>query len=104
MRLGRAGRSINRPAAPIVSGAPQPAGFILAMLKYLVLILVIAAVWYGYRYVNNRKKAAGQPVTPPPAHPQVKAEDMAACRVCGAYVAEATVKSCGRNDCPYPVV
>lgn len=74
------------------------------MLKYLLLILVIAGVWYGYRYVNRKKTAAGEPVTPPPAHPQVKAEDMSACRVCGAYVAEATAKSCGRNDCPYPVV
>ena len=73
------------------------------MLKYLLLILVIAGVWYGFRYVN-KKKAAAPPVTPPPAQPQVKAEDMTACRVCGAYVAEATVKSCGRNDCPYPAV
>lgn len=74
------------------------------MLKYLLLILVIAGVWYGYRYVNRKKSAPDStPVTPPP-RPQVKAEDLAACRVCGAYVAESTAKSCGRNDCPYPVV
>ncbi|HEX6956784.1 MAG TPA: hypothetical protein VF194_02275 [Ferrovibrio sp.] len=71
------------------------------MLKFLLLILVIAAVWYGYRYVN-RKEQTGARVAPAPAQPRVKAEDLVACRICGAYVAEATAKSCGRQDCPYP--
>lgn len=71
------------------------------MLKYLLLILLIAGVWYGYRYVN-RKKAAGEKVTPPPPRPPVTAEDMVACRICGTYVAPSAAKSCGRADCPYP--
>jgi hypothetical protein len=73
------------------------------MLKFLLLILVIAAVWYGFRYVNKPKP----PVAPPAPPPQVKsppgqAEDLAPCPVCGAYVAPGTAKSCGRADCPYP--
>lgn len=79
------------------------------MLKFLLLILAILAVWYGYRYVNRPKPG---PQAPPPARPQPgagpgaspapRAEDMAACAVCGTYVAESTAKSCGRSDCPYP--
>lgn len=71
------------------------------MLKYLLLILIVAGVWYGYRYVN-RKKDAGEPVTPPAPKSQVGAEDLAACPVCGAYVGAKSAKSCGRGDCPYP--
>jgi len=29
------------------------------------------------------------------------AEDMIACRVCGAYVPARGARSCGRADCPY---
>lgn len=73
------------------------------MLKYLILILVIVAVWYGFRYVNRRAELGRKPPSSPP-QPQTHAEDLAACRVCDAYVAEATAKSCGRKDCPYPKV
>ncbi|WP_341703406.1 hypothetical protein [Ferrovibrio sp.] len=79
------------------------------MLKFLLLILAILAVWYGYRYVNRPKPppppvppAGTKPGTPPEAAAAPRAEDMAACAVCGTYVAESTAKSCGRSDCPYP--
>jgi len=75
------------------------------MLKLLLLILVISGVWYGYRYVNRPQQGGGRvpPAPPKPeVKPQMRAEDMTACRVCGTYVAESTAKSCGRGDCPYP--
>ena len=75
------------------------------MLKFLLLILVITGVWYGFRYVSrqqdgNRRPPPARPQ--PESRPQSSAEDMIACRVCGTYVAESTAKSCGRADCPYP--
>jgi hypothetical protein len=79
------------------------------MLKFLLLILVITGVWYGFRYVSRQQgggrrppAARPKPENRPEARPQPAAEDMTACRVCGTYVAESTAKSCGRSDCPYP--
>ncbi|WP_298726026.1 hypothetical protein [uncultured Ferrovibrio sp.] len=75
------------------------------MLKYLLLILVIAGVWYGFRYVNRKKavgdKPAADTVDSQPRRP-VTAEDMVACSVCGIYVAPGAAKSCGQQNCPYP--
>lgn len=79
------------------------------MLKFLLLILIITGVWYGFRYVN-RPRGGGPPAARPEPRPdgqsqspaQMRAEDMTACPVCGTYVAESTARSCGRGDCPYP--
>lgn len=74
------------------------------MLKYLLLILVVAAVWYGWRFVSRKPAAKPPVVADPPAPPPVAAEDLKACPACGAYVNAAAAKSCGRPDCPYPQV
>ena len=70
--------------------------------KLLVLILVIAAVWYGYKYVNRINELRGElrRRAPRPKTRALEAEDMAKCRVCGAYVA-ADAGGCGKPDCPY---
>jgi hypothetical protein len=74
-----------------------------AFSKLVLLILVIAAVWVGYRWLNGparelpRRRAQAQ--APRPA---VHAEDLAPCGVCGAYVA-ARAPGCGRPDCPRPL-
>lgn len=70
-----------------------------AFPKFVLLILVIAAVWIGYRWLNGpprqlpRRRAAQRPV--------IHAEDLTPCGVCGAYVATAA-PGCGRPDCPRP--
>jgi hypothetical protein len=74
------------------------------MLKYLLLILVVAAVWYGWRVASRKAKPKPPVVAEPPAKPQVAAEDLKPCPACGAYVNAAAAKSCGRPDCPYPQV
>ncbi len=74
------------------------------MLKYLLLILVIAAVWYGWRYVNRKParppappQAPPQPAPEPPREqPRAVAEDLKPCPVCGTYTTGAT---CGRPEC-----
>jgi hypothetical protein len=70
----------------------------------LVFILIVGfAVWYAYRWINGprreRELPRRRPAPPPP--PKLEAEDLTACRTCGAYVA-AGARSCGRADCPYP--
>jgi hypothetical protein len=71
------------------------------MLKYLLLILVIAGVWYGWRYMNrkpaNKTPAPPQnPSGPAPEPPKVAAEDLKPCPVCGTYT---TGQTCGRPEC-----
>jgi len=74
-----------------------------AFPKLVLLILLIVAVWYVFRWVNppprgvqRRRPAAARPV-----HPALEAEELSACAVCGAYVALGA-RSCGRADCPRP--
>jgi hypothetical protein len=67
--------------------------------KLVVMILVFAAVWIGYRWLNG--PARELPRRRPPPRPAIQAEDLVACGVCGAYVA-ARAPGCGRLDCPRP--
>jgi hypothetical protein len=72
-----------------------------AFPKLIVVVLVVAAAWVGYRWLNGvtRELSARRP-TPPP-NQAINAEDLVACEVCGAYVA-AGASACGRPDCPRP--
>jgi hypothetical protein len=71
-----------------------------ALPKLIVIILVIAAVWVGYRWLNGitRELPGRRSTTPRYA---AKAEDLVRCGVCGAYVAT-DAAGCGRPDCPRP--
>jgi uncharacterized protein len=71
--------------------------------KLLVLIAVVAAVWYGWKYVTriNQLRTDERRRTPRRETHALDAEDTKKCRVCGAYVTEGA-QSCGRSDCPYP--
>ena len=83
-------------------------GFSLS--KLLLLLLVIAVVGFGFRYMGRvdavrralREELARrrQPQKPRQA-PQVEAEDLAKCSACGAYVAARSATNCGRADCPW---
>lgn len=82
--------------------------FGFSLSKFVLLALVIAAVWYGFKYMNrleeirrllrqqqNRRERA------PAATPRLQAEDLVPCRVCNAYVAAHGSSACGRPDCPW---
>lgn len=83
--------------------------------KLLVLAAVLAAVWYGFKFVGRldkqRKdearlresppKSAGAAAAQQPAKADAASEDMKQCKVCGAYVAASGATNCGRPDCPY---
>ena len=75
--------------------------FGFSLPKIVVLIVIIVAVWYGFKLITRgrnvttggEQKLAGQ------EKPDGSLE-MKPCEVCGDYVA-AGARSCGRDDCPY---
>ncbi|MGE0650440.1 MAG: hypothetical protein AB7P12_01640 [Alphaproteobacteria bacterium] len=73
--------------------------FGLSLSKLLVLALIIAAVWYGFKWLNRAASAkrvgGGKPSDAP------RANDLTACPACGTYVL-AGLKQCpiDRTDCP----
>jgi len=69
-------------------------------LKIIVLLAIIAAVWYGFK-VFARGKPAKKVENDAPAEKDEGAVDMEACAVCGDYV-PAGASACGKDDCPYP--
>jgi len=71
-----------------------------AFPKLIIVALVVAAAWVGYRWLNGltRELSSRRP-TPP--HRAINAEDLVGCGVCGAYVA-VRAPACGRPDCPRP--
>lgn len=94
-----------------------------SLSKILFLILVIGAVWFGWRWYNRiqavgrerlreRERRGEAPTARRPsagifsgtrqdAARQDAAEDMEKCPECGAYVAPRSAVSCGRPACPY---
>ena len=82
-------------------------GFSLS--KLVVLALIVAAVWYGFKLIGrsnkpvgrdesreNLRRAANDDVSRNTVH------DMETCRVCGTFVPTGAAKACGRDGCPYP--
>jgi hypothetical protein len=80
--------------------------FALSFSKLLVLAVIIAAVWYGFRWVNRvellRKEAAARAASGQGRMRPTASEDMVRCPSCGTYVAPRAARACGRADCPYP--
>ena len=83
----------------------------LSFQKLIVLVGIVAAVWYGFKLFTRlqearktdaalRQNSAKRPgAARGEAH--VEAEDMVQCPVCQAYVPARGTSSCGRDDCPY---
>lgn len=81
--------------------------------KVVLTILVIVAVWYGYKllrrmqvrreavaeHVRVRRHEATRPRNP---EPPSQTEETVECRICGAFVAARSAVACGRSDCPFP--
>ncbi len=89
--------------------------FGFSLQKLMVLVAVIAAVWYGFKFVGRlqdareaeQKLRAGGSRQPKarwrrskqPTAPE--AEDMVECPVCQAYVPARGASRCERSGCPY---
>lgn len=69
--------------------------------KLVFLAAVIAAVWYGFRWLERRKGTT--PRVGKRTEPEFKTgvEDTVKCPQCGAFVVAKGASNCGRADCPY---
>jgi hypothetical protein len=93
--------------------------FGLSLSKLIVLAAVIAAVWYGFKWLKRynemredenernrldrqRRAAEADRASAAPVPKAGGAEDMESCRACGTYVMPSSARSCGRRECPYP--
>jgi hypothetical protein len=83
--------------------------FGIGFSKLAVLVGIIVAIWYGFKFVGQldkaRKQAKGDNKPPRQSGggggstPEV--EDTVQCPTCGAYVVAKTASPCERPDCPY---
>jgi len=71
----------------------------MGLPKLIVLALAFAAVWCFFRWLN--RPARDLPRQRAARRRAIEAEDLTACRVCGAFVA-AGATGCSRSDCPQP--
>lgn len=81
--------------------------FGFGLSKLLVLAAIVAAVWYGFKFIGrlqevqrDRQQAGGRPA-PRGRKKPAEVEDTVQCPVCGAYVVAKTAAPCDRQDCPY---
>lgn len=80
----------------------MPLMFGAGFQKILLLIAIVTAVWYGFRWIGRlaaeRKALQRTAKRNRPARRSV--EDMVKCRLCGDYVPATGVASCARANCP----
>ncbi|MBL8707352.1 MAG: hypothetical protein JNM30_21060 [Rhodospirillales bacterium] len=77
--------------------------FGLSATKLLLLALVIAAVWYGYKHLTGsdaaKDKVGAKPdADPVPGSEPGAIEDMVRCPACGAYRASG-IPACSTPGC-----
>ncbi|NKB21667.1 MAG: hypothetical protein GKS01_14340 [Alphaproteobacteria bacterium] len=72
--------------------------------KLIVLGLIIAAVWYGFKFVGRRNKGVGRKSVDPEVDQAAAsdAQNMEKCAQCATFVPAAVAQNCGRDECPYP--
>ncbi len=83
--------------------------------KLLFTVAVIAAVWYGFKWLGRmkvvrerearerlRREAENGGGGGTGTGSTGAAEEMVECPACGAFVATTGAKSCGKEECPYP--
>lgn len=79
--------------------------------KLIVLGVVIAAVWYGFKFLGRLQQArkaeaklreaevkGKKKVSEPPSAPADAVADLVQCPSCGAYVQAGSKCSCGRQN------
>ncbi len=78
--------------------------FGFSLTKLLLTVAIIAAIWYGFKYlgrIDRARKRALKGRKDEPGSAPTGAESLVKCPVCGTYVAPGGVETCGREDCPY---
>ena len=77
----------------------------LSPLKIIVLIAIIAAVWYGFQRFGKsgggKGRVKGKDDQKSAAERRAEQiEDMVKCRYCDTYIPAGEGDICGRPDCP----
>lgn len=76
--------------------------FGFSLPKLLVLAAIIAAVWYGFKWVGRYNRIQQEKAKDRVRQNQADAAaDMIPCPKCGVYVPEGDATTCARGDCPY---
>ncbi|MDE0061120.1 MAG: hypothetical protein OXI22_20655 [Defluviicoccus sp.] len=75
--------------------------FGFSLSKLVVLAALIAAVWYGLRWVQRRQQMQGDAERDRVEGGQASSsQDLVACTRCGVFVSADAKPSCDRADCP----
>ena len=71
--------------------------------KLIVLIAIVVAVWYGFKFVTrlDKQRKARLKAAREADSEQEQVGQMVKCAVCDTYVAQGAASNCGREDCPY---
>jgi uncharacterized protein len=79
--------------------------FGISFAKLIVIAIVVAAVWFGFKYLKARDSQLAQARRDAEAakgrvgRAASATEDLVKCPVCATYVSR-TAGRCGRADCP----
>jgi uncharacterized protein len=78
--------------------------FALSFGKILLLAVVIAGAWFGWRWWRRVQKVSRDEAAElaRARARQMRGEDMVRCPVCEVYLSPSTARACGRENCPYP--
>ena len=88
--------------------------FGFSLTKLLFTVVVIVAVWYGFKWVGRMQSQRSRPpraMRRRPARrsaetihhePANDTQDMVQCPTCGDFVPGRGMRNCGRENCPYP--
>ena len=69
--------------------------------KIIILAAIVAAVWYGFRFVARLDQQRKQRVARKERDAVDEVSDTVKCPVCGTYVAAQSAGDCGESGCPY---
>jgi uncharacterized protein len=69
--------------------------------KLVVLALIVAAVWYGFKFVGRLDRQRKRKLKEDRKEAADSIDEMEKCPVCGTYVVAGSAADCGRPGCPY---
>lgn len=81
----------------------------LGFSKLLFMVIVIAVVWYGFKYAarveairRSLREELARRQAGPAARPSARnVEDLVKCAQCGAFVSATSANNCGKPHCPW---
>ncbi len=69
--------------------------------KIIILAAIVAAVWYGFKFVSRLDQQRKQKVAQEKRDAVDGISDTVQCSVCRIYIATELTDDCGKPGCPY---